>query len=345
VALAPPRLDDRGYLELRTELVRRIPVHSPEWTDHNATDPGIALVDLFAFLGDNLLYRLNRVPEASRLAFLRLLNILPRPARAALAQVRLELQAGNIEPDRPDFIALAPRLQVSAGSVLFQALEEITVLPVELMGWVKQPFHGGVAPEGLAPVQQLLGDHLGTAPALSAYLAVNMPAPTGAAPPPPTSTSATVDNALWLCLLAPEKALKAIDTGDPAAYLSLVRQKLAGEILNLGVRSDDALCGPKDALHCPAPGTDPPRWPVRYDISTGAFSGTLRRLDKIVYQRLVVAADNTNGLNQSGTVRLRVPDAQGDGSLPFGDWNAESFATPDEDLLGCGGLPPRLDDP
>ena len=70
-----PILDDRSYQQLRDELVRRIPVYTPEWTDHNASDPGITLIELFAFLGENLLYRFNQIPEAARLEFLRLLQI------------------------------------------------------------------------------------------------------------------------------------------------------------------------------------------------------------------------------------------------------------------------------
>ena len=44
MAIIPPRLDDRAFDDLRAELIRRIPIHAPEWTDHNASDPGIALL-------------------------------------------------------------------------------------------------------------------------------------------------------------------------------------------------------------------------------------------------------------------------------------------------------------
>ena len=98
MAIIPPRLDDRAFDDLRAELIRRIPIHAPEWTDHNASDPGIALIELFAALGDNLLYRLNRVPEAARLEFLRLLAIAPKPARVAGAMVRLEARRGPFVP-------------------------------------------------------------------------------------------------------------------------------------------------------------------------------------------------------------------------------------------------------
>src|SRR5437764_11637203 len=81
--LLSPILDDRSYQQLRDELVRRIPVYTPEWTDFNASDPGITLVELFAFLGENVLFRFNQVPESTKLEFLRLLQIPLRPAAAA----------------------------------------------------------------------------------------------------------------------------------------------------------------------------------------------------------------------------------------------------------------------
>src|ERR671930_579884 len=81
--LPNPILDDRSYQQLRDELVRRIPVYSPEWTDHNASDPGITLIELFAFLGENLLFRFNQIPESTKLQFLRLLDVQLHPAAVA----------------------------------------------------------------------------------------------------------------------------------------------------------------------------------------------------------------------------------------------------------------------
>src|SRR5436305_5087519 len=84
-----PILDDRSYQQLRDELVLRIPVYTPEWTDHNPSDPGITLIELFSFLGENLLFRFNQIPEAARLEFLRLLQIPMRPAVAARSFVTM----------------------------------------------------------------------------------------------------------------------------------------------------------------------------------------------------------------------------------------------------------------
>src|SRR5436190_3572938 len=87
--LPSPILDDRSYQQLRDELVQRIPVYTPEWTDHNASDPGITLMELFAHLGEALLFRFNQIPETTKLAFLRLLDVPLRAAVPARAMVTL----------------------------------------------------------------------------------------------------------------------------------------------------------------------------------------------------------------------------------------------------------------
>src|SRR6476620_409336 len=101
-------LDDRSYQQLRDELVRRIPVYTSEWTDHNASDPGITLIELFAFLGENLLYRFNQIPESTKLAFLRLLQIPMRPASAASTLITMTTEV-------PTGVIVAPYSEAKAG--------------------------------------------------------------------------------------------------------------------------------------------------------------------------------------------------------------------------------------
>jgi hypothetical protein len=69
-----PNLDDRSYADLVEEARRLIPVIDPEWTDHNPSDPGIMLLELFAFVAEMLLYRLDRVTAENQRNFLKLLN-------------------------------------------------------------------------------------------------------------------------------------------------------------------------------------------------------------------------------------------------------------------------------
>jgi hypothetical protein len=55
VPLDGPEIDARDYADLRDEVLARIRVHTPEWTDFNSSDPGVTLLELFAFLGEALL--------------------------------------------------------------------------------------------------------------------------------------------------------------------------------------------------------------------------------------------------------------------------------------------------
>ncbi|WP_287325457.1 hypothetical protein [Okeania sp. SIO1F9] len=69
-----PNLDDRTYDDLVQEALSMIPTYAPEWTNHNPSDPGITLIELFAYLTEMLLYRQNRVTEKNMLKFVKLLN-------------------------------------------------------------------------------------------------------------------------------------------------------------------------------------------------------------------------------------------------------------------------------
>jgi hypothetical protein len=72
--LTLPNLDDRRYADLVKEARALIPTHAPEWTNHNPSDPGITLIELFAWLTEMQIYRLNRVTDDNIRTFLRLLN-------------------------------------------------------------------------------------------------------------------------------------------------------------------------------------------------------------------------------------------------------------------------------
>jgi hypothetical protein len=69
-----PQLDDRAWPDLIDEGRALIPAWAPEWTNHNPSDPGITLMELFAYLSEMLIYRLNRVSDDNVISFLKLLN-------------------------------------------------------------------------------------------------------------------------------------------------------------------------------------------------------------------------------------------------------------------------------
>ena len=74
MSLPLPQLDDRTWKDLVDESLSVIPSLTREWTDFNASDPGITLIELFAYITESLLYRVNRISDPSRLAFLKLIH-------------------------------------------------------------------------------------------------------------------------------------------------------------------------------------------------------------------------------------------------------------------------------
>jgi hypothetical protein len=107
-----PNLDDRGFDELVEEGRRLIPGLAPSWTDHNASDPGITFIELFAFVTEMLLYRADRVSEANKRAFVRLLRgdpaaVLDKPIDEEIRDAVLTLRRENRAVMAVDFVRLA----------------------------------------------------------------------------------------------------------------------------------------------------------------------------------------------------------------------------------------------
>lgn len=124
-----PVLDDRTFEELVEEGRKLIPVYAPLWTDHNLSDPGITLVDLFAWLSEMELYSLDVVSESHRLKYLALLGESPRPASAA----RVELQ---LTPDSNTCVVVPGgttfKTDSTVSALTFESDGDIEVIPLEL---------------------------------------------------------------------------------------------------------------------------------------------------------------------------------------------------------------------
>ncbi len=95
--LEAPQLDDRTYKDIIAEATALIPRYAPEWTNHNPSDPGITLLQLFAWMSDIMIYRLNRVPERNYIKFLQLLGIELQPARPATAELTFTLARNDVD--------------------------------------------------------------------------------------------------------------------------------------------------------------------------------------------------------------------------------------------------------
>ncbi|MGH9244055.1 MAG: putative baseplate assembly protein [Acidimicrobiales bacterium] len=135
MALPAPNLDDRRFQELVDDAKRLVQRRCPEWTDHNVSDPGVTLIETFAFMTDQMLYRLNRVPDRLYIKFLELIGVHLLPPTPARAPVTFWLSSSAIAT-----IAIATNTKVATirteteEPVVFSTVEELTIVPCSLQG-------------------------------------------------------------------------------------------------------------------------------------------------------------------------------------------------------------------
>jgi hypothetical protein len=96
--LDSPNLDDRTFDELVAAAVDRIRRRDGAWRDLSVGDPGMVLLDAFAFVTEQLLFRVNRIPEKAYVAFLNLIGARLYPPTAATAVLTFTLQAPASAP-------------------------------------------------------------------------------------------------------------------------------------------------------------------------------------------------------------------------------------------------------
>jgi predicted phage baseplate assembly protein len=90
-------LDDRRFEELFNEARRRIATYTPEWTDHNDSDPGVTFLQLACFLQEMLIYRLNQVPQKNYQKFLELVGLNLLKAAPAQADLTFTIAKGQTQ--------------------------------------------------------------------------------------------------------------------------------------------------------------------------------------------------------------------------------------------------------
>ncbi|NJQ07730.1 putative baseplate assembly protein [Streptomyces lonarensis] len=145
MALPSPNLDDRRFQHFVDDAKRYIQQRAPEWTDHNVSDPGVTLVETVAHMADQIVYRLNRVPEKNRLAFLDLVGITLFPPAAARTDVTFWLSAPQEEPVGIEVGTEVATARVSGDEAIVFAVEEaLSMVPTSLANLVTQ--HGGASP-------------------------------------------------------------------------------------------------------------------------------------------------------------------------------------------------------
>ncbi|GAA1288741.1 putative baseplate assembly protein [Saccharothrix xinjiangensis] len=143
MAIPAPNLDDRRFQQFVDEAKRYVQQSCPEWTDHNVSDPGVTLIETFAHMVDQLVYRLNRVPEKNYLAFLDLLGVRLFPPTAARARVTFWLSAPQAETVAlPVGTEVATMSTESAEATVFATSEELPIVPCGLARLVTRSASG-----------------------------------------------------------------------------------------------------------------------------------------------------------------------------------------------------------
>ena len=323
MSMPAPNLDDRRFDDLVQEMLARIPAHTPEWTHPREGDPGRTLIDLFAWLGDSLLYRANLIPERQRWVFLRLLGLSLRPARAARTVVSLS-QATETARQR---LTIRPGARAT-GAVPFETRQDITVLPLTAEAYIKRPLAAaeqarmGEVISGLAALHGISGDVRGytSEPVFNQGQAV----PEGV-----DVFGESQDRALWIALMAPRA-----DQADQQPTLNAaVRDLMEGAgadgpaLLSVGVVPAISRVEPFEEIGTRA------RQEVQWELT-----GPDDPPRTVAYHSLkpFPGSDSTAGLTTAGTLALRLP-----GAALIGAPSNDVAVNP---MAGVGDTPPRLDD-
>jgi predicted phage baseplate assembly protein len=133
--LPSPELDDRKFQDIVDEAKRLIPRYCPEWTNHNVSDPGVALIELFAWMSEMVLFRVNQVPERLYTHFLNLVGIDPFPPSVARTDLTFWLTTVLQAPVRvPAGTEVTTAAGVTSGeeAVVFTTTGELEISPPEL---------------------------------------------------------------------------------------------------------------------------------------------------------------------------------------------------------------------
>jgi hypothetical protein len=311
--LAPPVIDDRRFAQLVDETLARAPVHTPEWTNFNQSDPGVTLVQLFSFLTESLLYRANLTPERNRTKFLQLLRVPLSPATAARGLVSIQNERGPAVTQK-----VSADLEVRAGALPFRTQLGLDVLPIEARAFFKRS--ESAPPELLAYYQLLYASYQAELPDV-----VNLYRTVALDPKVVDSidlTQDTVDGALWVALVARKN--EAPDA---------MRTELGGRTLTLGiVPALDAV-----AARLVPGGQSQTRNLLRFDLPMVPDGGRVERdsNDKPTprYRQLEPRTE-VDLLTAPGVVQLTLPSA-----AELGMWEG---VDPLEG--GVGDMPPTVED-
>ena len=133
MALAIAELDDRHFQDIVDEAKKRIPYYCHEWTDHNVSDPGVTFIELFAWMTDLILFRLNQVPDRHYVKMLETMGVNLRGPLPAGVPVTFWLSA-----PQPNMMVIPAGTEVSStqtetdAPIIFTTDDNFHIIPPQL---------------------------------------------------------------------------------------------------------------------------------------------------------------------------------------------------------------------
>jgi hypothetical protein len=322
-----PTLDDRKYQDLLNEALARIPVHNPQWTNFNKSDPGVTLIEVFSFLTENLLYRANQVPERNRRKFLSLLGIPFQAASPAEGIVTFSNERGTLATT-----TLNSGLEVRAGQVPFRTGIGLDVLPVEARVYYKHKLTDSATLQSAADYYRQLYQSFLPADRpdlinLELYETIRLPEPQAGSTGIDLNDTSEVVDGLWIALF-----VRVNDKSSDNSYkttIGLARKAIAGKTISLGVIP--YLPEARRQLAVVSNVAQDAATRLQFEMPAG---GKLPSSRIPTYKSLPSEA-STNVLTVPGIVQVTLPD----------DADSLNLWTNLDPLeLGVGSFPPSLED-
>lgn len=305
-----PNLDDRLFDDLVAEAITRIEAYTPEWSNIAPGDPGSALIDMFAWLAETIIYRQNLIPLRQRRAFMNLLGMPLRPAAPAIGVVCVDAGALPLPAPVP-----AGQAQFIVGPVTFTSTTDLQSTPLQLVPMIKAQYQAADAASQAKLISMLRTLYNYDQP--TPFVAQPAFGPDGV-----LRLSSTLDNQIWLALVTPKGF---------ASTAAQVQQALAA----LAAGSGSLAMGLAPASDIPGTqafnqATSLPTRTLNWAVATPDGSGGVRQIP------LEVVADTSNGGRAAGVALLRLPS------------NASLLVPPpppndgDPMYAGTAGQPPQL---
>ena len=132
LAKEEPKLDDRSFEQIYRDLRARIPRYSKEWTNFNDSDPGITLLQLFAWLSDMMLVRMNQIPKKNYIKFLQLLGQELEPAKPATAHLTFFTKASQVAETVPERAQVSAQIPDGGQAVIFETKQALDLIQAPL---------------------------------------------------------------------------------------------------------------------------------------------------------------------------------------------------------------------